>query len=259
MTAQFRANNANLVLCAYPNDVLFGRGNTVNNHEGNIRFRMLALERLIEYSSCRNNRTKNAIARQIVDGVARLGGRFLRKAGVEENSPTDEPLGWMIVDEEAVLAKVKQTFRDHMAESRRRQAIARAQPPGALALELSTAEQIFQDHMAASRRRHVIAMAPTILQPSGLPYHHHLPSNNRPFAYLENAQRQHLTNGFTQQIDQQQEQRKHELALFGQQRATLASQLLLEQRQRQQFKPFLVLPEKGPQHNMSHQNHYSYS
>jgi hypothetical protein len=234
MAARFTANNLQLV--PNPNDVLFGRGKEVNNHEGNVRFRMFAQERLIEYSSCKNKRTKDAIARQIVEAVDGLGGRFLRKA-VQETCLADEPLPWMIVDEEAVLSKVKQTFRDLMAASRR-QSIARA--PTVWALESAQDRSSFHDEaeLQQSGVDHLSLMqAP------------HQLSSSRPFECLETAQLQHLTTGFKQQIDQQQEQQKNVLALFGQQRAILASQLLEQRKQasRQQFMPFLLLQEKGRQ------------
>jgi hypothetical protein len=67
-----------LVTSIGPTDVLLGRGNHVHN-PGSEKFRNLVLSRSIEYWSCNNNITKDIIARQIIDEVSALGGRFLRK------------------------------------------------------------------------------------------------------------------------------------------------------------------------------------
>ena len=123
------------------NDVLLGRGNHVHN-PGNAKFRTIVLSRSIEYWSCNNNVTKDAIAHQIIDQISSLGGRFLRKmkntsksqkriddaAAGATGHTNDESTSlvaesWEIADMETVLVKVKQTFRDFTASAKKRTAV----------------------------------------------------------------------------------------------------------------------------------------
>jgi len=60
-------------------DVLFGRGSGPNDHEGNVSFRALVLERKAEYMATNHRQTKAKIARDIVDIVYNANGRFLKK------------------------------------------------------------------------------------------------------------------------------------------------------------------------------------
>ena len=122
------------------NDVLLGRGNHVHN-PGNAKFRMLVLSRSVEYWSCNNNVTKDGIARQIIDQISSLGGRFLRKlkkAAKGEKRPDDTAAAssertidesmvltsdvWELADMETILVKVKQTFRDFTASAKKKTA-----------------------------------------------------------------------------------------------------------------------------------------
>jgi hypothetical protein len=127
-----------LVTSIRPTDVLLGRGNHVKN-PGSEKFRNLVLSRSIEYWSCNNNITKDIIARQIIDEVSSLGGRFLRK--IKKESTHDVPDGgppgagdktsntksesteeWETADMETILVKVKQTFRDFTASAKKKSA-----------------------------------------------------------------------------------------------------------------------------------------
>ena len=125
------------VVIVEENDVLLGRGNHVHN-PGNAKFRMLVLARSVEYWSCNNNVTKDAIARQIIDLISSLGGRFLRKlkksaknlnqleqtaagsASTVDESTSLESDVWELADMETILVKVKQTFRDFTASAKKR-------------------------------------------------------------------------------------------------------------------------------------------
>lgn len=127
-------NPRQLVTIIEGNDVLLGRGNHVHN-PGNAKFRMLVLSRSVEYWSCNNNVTKDAIARQIIDQISSSGGRFLRKL---KNAPKRQPIDeeavasstvdaptsdiWELADMETILVKVKQTFRDFTASAKKRTA-----------------------------------------------------------------------------------------------------------------------------------------
>jgi hypothetical protein len=60
----------------YTEDVLFGRGSGPNDHEGNIRFRNNVAERKAEYMAKSHRVTKTNIARDIVNLVISVNGRF---------------------------------------------------------------------------------------------------------------------------------------------------------------------------------------
>jgi hypothetical protein len=99
-----------------PNDVLLGRGRPAVRYEGNIRFRKLVQNRKSQYRATGRNIIKDSIARELINTIKAREGRFLRKI---ESSVESEELGvprgvqaWVHVDENAVLQKVKQAFRD---------------------------------------------------------------------------------------------------------------------------------------------------
>lgn len=227
--AQQAANNRQLVSYTTHNDVLLGRGNHVNNM-GNLQFRKLVQARSEEYCSCDNKPAKDAIARLIVDSVALLGGRFLRKVAQNSASDSVTPL-WEIADSETVLIKVKQTFRDHTA------AIRKGSTAGALSasvLDSIAALRSVQGLLAPEELR---LLDPRGILPSlqqfppmnpgnfhSLPLHHPM----RPIESLQATQLQHLSNVMQQQVRRQNEQEQQLQLLLGQQRAILLSQLQSE-------------------------------
>jgi hypothetical protein len=68
------------------------------------------------YIETSRHHIKDEIARQVVDAVKEKNGRFLRRVEslreLEELGVPDEVQAWALVDDETVLQKVKQTFRD---------------------------------------------------------------------------------------------------------------------------------------------------
>ena len=107
-------------------DVLLGRGTGPNEHEGNIRFRLLAAETLKTFSdsttspSMKMNKTK--LAKKILEAVKARGGRFLRKLSKDEvasfrrkeKDTTEEKRSkdmFVVVPYEVALDKAKQSFR----------------------------------------------------------------------------------------------------------------------------------------------------
>jgi hypothetical protein len=99
-------------------------------HEGNQTFRGLVKSRRAEYMAARRRWEKDKIAREIVALVTSHGGRFLRRV-VDHDSPSTSlqqqvpslglPDGvteaWVLVDEMAILNKVKQALRDQFSSS----------------------------------------------------------------------------------------------------------------------------------------------
>ena len=85
-----------------PDDVLFGRGKTVVDHPGNVRFRQIVdtLSRKYEGSG---RLEKTCIAQIIVRMVKENTGRFLKREGDG---------GWEEVDEITARRKVAHAFRN---------------------------------------------------------------------------------------------------------------------------------------------------
>jgi hypothetical protein len=103
-----------VIIHLHPNDVLFGRGSGPNDHEGNIRFRLLVNERKGEYLATNHRQTKAKIARDVVNHVLALNGRFLKKVEAADAKFRGIPKGvdaWLLADEEMIMEKAKQALR----------------------------------------------------------------------------------------------------------------------------------------------------
>jgi hypothetical protein len=98
------------------NDVLLGRGEPSILNEGNIRFRQLVQSRKLEYLDADKRKTKDWIARQVVQAISSKQGRFLRRI----RSPVEAvqmgvPEGvkaWVRAHEGTIIQKVKQALRN---------------------------------------------------------------------------------------------------------------------------------------------------
>ncbi|GKZ01079.1 hypothetical protein MPSEU_001059500 [Mayamaea pseudoterrestris] len=102
-------------------DVLLGRGSGPNDHEGNIRFRLLVQERKDEYLATNHRVTKGRIAQEIVDQVFARNGRFLRKLDGQDALEYGVPEGidaWLAVDEETIMEKAKQALRQNTQKNK---------------------------------------------------------------------------------------------------------------------------------------------
>jgi len=95
-------------------DVLFGRGSGVNNHPGNIKFRIIVKKYQPEYLSCVRHSEKAIFPNAIVRAVEESGGRFLKK-----NSNGD----WCEVDKKKSLLKASQALREGACYIRPRNAV----------------------------------------------------------------------------------------------------------------------------------------
>jgi len=99
-----------------PCDVLFGRGSGPNDHEGNIRFRQLVAERKPEYMATNHRQTKAKIAKEIVDQVFAVNGRFMKKVEASELAALGVPDGtdvWEVVGDDTIMEKAKQALRQN--------------------------------------------------------------------------------------------------------------------------------------------------
>lgn len=113
---QAAADFDEVIVHLYPNDVLFGRGSGPNDHEGNIRFRVLIGARKEEYMATNHRQTKAKIARDIVNQVLALNGRFLKKVEPADAKRRGVPKGvdaWTLADDETIMEKAKQALRQH--------------------------------------------------------------------------------------------------------------------------------------------------
>ena len=88
------------------NDVLHGRGPTIFNHPGNVKFRSIIDTKRMEYVQAKKNKIKEQVAREVYSTIRGLSppGRFLRK----------ESDGlYYIQDEGVTMAKIKQSLREN--------------------------------------------------------------------------------------------------------------------------------------------------
>lgn len=110
------ANGINYTTELLPNDVLFGRGSGPNEHEGNIRFRRMVAERKEQYLGTNHRITKANIAREIVDAVFAVNGRFLKKMDANEHKLcgiSEDIEAYVIADENTIMEKAKQALRQN--------------------------------------------------------------------------------------------------------------------------------------------------
>ena len=94
------SNGGQLVI--QPNDVLFGRGKTVVEHPGNLKFRNLVGNQMEEYEAA-SRLEKTCMTEKIVQLVHDSDGRFLKR---------DDGGDWEEVDHETARRKVAHAFRN---------------------------------------------------------------------------------------------------------------------------------------------------
>jgi hypothetical protein len=91
------------ILFPLSSDILLGRGRPIQNHEGNIRFRLVMESYAVEYQKAKRDKKKE-IAHDVVDKMKSKGCRFL-----QQKTNTDI---WQEVEDEAAKQKVMHSFRD---------------------------------------------------------------------------------------------------------------------------------------------------
>lgn len=91
------------------NDVLCGRGGSINSHAGNEHFRQLVEKRKRVYLTARFKREKRLIASSIVSEIRELDppGRFLARKGGKENGY------WYDIGDEKARDKTSQALREN--------------------------------------------------------------------------------------------------------------------------------------------------
>lgn len=108
-TTNFSTNekNDNKIVEPSENDVLCGRGGSINSHPGNERFRILVEKRKRVYLTARFKREKRLIASSIVSEIAGLSppGRFLSRDGKSGL--------WEDIGEEKARDKTSQALREN--------------------------------------------------------------------------------------------------------------------------------------------------
>ena len=106
------------------NDVLCGRGGSINCHPGNERFRQLVDSKKRLYLTARFKREKRLIASRIVDEIHALNppGRFLTKIqvpGATRGKKKATDMRWYEVDIEKARDKTSQALRENAPEIRK--------------------------------------------------------------------------------------------------------------------------------------------
>jgi hypothetical protein len=95
-------------------DVLLGRGTGPNEHEGNVRFRILVSEIAKSTDWTREDNTKAKLARKVIATIEARGGRFVRKhtrgEAISMGKGGSANL-FMVVPYQVAVDKTKQSFR----------------------------------------------------------------------------------------------------------------------------------------------------
>ena len=94
------------------NDVLFGRGQKIQNHPGNVNYRRIIESRRIHYVQAKKTYVKDQLARQVysdVGGKMNPPGRFLKK---------ERDGLYYIQDEQVTIVKIKQALRENAVETK---------------------------------------------------------------------------------------------------------------------------------------------
>jgi hypothetical protein len=105
-----------IITAPHPNDVLCGRGGSINAHTGNVVFRRWIQERRESYNLADTKSAKTRITSDIFRRVKSLkpSGRFLHKIDALEVSGGihDDEDYWSEVDDTKALAKISQALRE---------------------------------------------------------------------------------------------------------------------------------------------------
>jgi len=113
-----KSNNAtncpsifDVVECPHHEDCLFGKGETIMKHPGNVAMRELLNQRGTRYEQAAF-KEKKAIAKEVVMEIKQGGGRFLRE-------DTNHGYFFVEVDDETARQKVSNALRDVVQRMRR--------------------------------------------------------------------------------------------------------------------------------------------
>lgn len=97
------------------NDILMGRGASIDKNEGNKRFREVVQQHKNEYLSTSRQRQKHTIAMKIMNEIKSRGGRFLKQIENQDNfnalKASESAPAWCCVAENVAMRKIKQILR----------------------------------------------------------------------------------------------------------------------------------------------------
>jgi hypothetical protein len=105
-----RADSFGRIRTPHDNDILCGRGGSINSHPGNRAFREWVYTRKSKYNLASTKIEKSAVVDQVLDLVRGLKppGRFLQKQRDEDGQ--DEH--WVEIDDAKAMAKISQALRE---------------------------------------------------------------------------------------------------------------------------------------------------
>mmetsp|Transcript_0 Transcript_0/g.1 ORF Transcript_0/g.1 Transcript_0/m.1 type:complete len:527 (+) Transcript_0:107-1687(+) len=114
---QFPPPFPELIYGYHHNDVLSGRGATINAHPGNKLFRSMCADRKSDFESATNCQ-KRQISLEIVESVLELGGRFIERVDDNANCSAEEVDAFFReVDVDKVLVGSSAAYFDQMGHS----------------------------------------------------------------------------------------------------------------------------------------------
>mmetsp|Transcript_19068 Transcript_19068/g.31246 ORF Transcript_19068/g.31246 Transcript_19068/m.31246 type:complete len:720 (+) Transcript_19068:165-2324(+) len=218
------------------NDVLCGRGGTINSHHGNEQYRSIVESKKRVYLTARFKREKRLIATSIVDQIRKMDppGRFLQK---DADSQT-----WFDIGEEKAREKTSQALRENSKDVR-----------------IQMENEYYEAKRQQARQVAIAAGEDPDEAVKGMPM---------PATSIANAQREkqkHLEEQ-QQQLAQQQQQIARQQQHLAQQQQQLAQQQLAQQQWNPTGQPQLQQQNHVPQsqhqimtgqHSIPHQWNYT--
>jgi len=161
-------------------DVLLGRGAPIRKREANQRYLEYVKEQKYAYNATGKHAAKDQIARTIVDKVASIGGRFVRRVETEEERrdlgiPDTVTDAWVVVSDDVARDKCKQSLRDAAAalkktsasssSRKRKKSTIRAKDQSAKKLSTESVTNKAQSSLSGVTARSETQAAPETLSP----------------------------------------------------------------------------------------------
>jgi len=103
----------------HKNDVLSGRGGSINSHRGNIQFREWVAKRKNDYNLAPSKQDKARVAREVIALVQNQSppGRFLQK---DQTASHGAMSWWVEIDDDRIMSKTSQALREGAPEIRKK-------------------------------------------------------------------------------------------------------------------------------------------
>jgi len=143
------------------NDVLLGKGSAMSMYIGNQRFRDIVAELRPAYTSVSQHRPKTVVARDLLNRIRSVGGRFLQlDEGAELVESAIEQGKWYEITEEKVLMdKCRQALRQKRKDPQKK----RGQPDTETLTAPPVASQVVTSTAASALGADLLAAAPSLL------------------------------------------------------------------------------------------------